>query len=267
MKFNNEEQVYEHFLPGYFHEQNDETRDEMWWSAPRTVIVPLLTALQLFKGEGDDCITMDEVSRQYNCSWIQWPDLLSMDIPHWEVNSYLHQNPYDKYAEELDNRNIEPKFIENVPEGYSSQFHHEEIKLFYQGDLHNGEITSAINYVDREATLLISQWAKSFPKNKQRKVNMSWHEHYQTRNEYVMRELELLGPMSIIINHSELCHFLPKVTFILANNMSLRSVSPKHFLRDIKSIENESLLDTLDELVISITQEHKKWYKSEGFLA
>ncbi|KHT63545.1 hypothetical protein RJ45_11370 [Photobacterium gaetbulicola] len=259
MVFPNEEAVYEHFLPGYFNEQNDSVRNDLWWNASDEVIASLLTYLQQFRGTGDDCISVLDLCREGG-NFTAWPDLLSYDIAYWELNSYLEEQSYDKHAEKLEKKTRIPKAIAQIPAGYTSEYCDTEIQLIYKGKLYNGSISSALHYIEQQATKQISEWAAHFPSD-QRTINLAWLDSTQARHDFLKEQLEALGPITFVLEHQTQGQ-LPEVRFILANNQTMRSIRPEHFVQDVKSMQRETPA-VLDSLVAVVVKVHHRQYENK----
>ncbi|QIA65388.1 hypothetical protein GT360_17770 [Vibrio astriarenae] len=254
MTFTNEEAVYEHFLPGYFHEKNNDIRNEQWWNATDEVITALLTELQKFRGAGDDAISLLCLAREGG-EFIAWPDLLSHDIPQWRVQSHLAVEPWDEYALKLEEQTRNPRYISEIPKGYRSEYCETEVQLIYKDVLHNGLLSSGLHYIEKQATSLINEWAASRPHN-QRAINLAWHDNANERQTFLESELEAIGLMTCVIENQTKGQ-LPEVHFVLANHQTMRNVRPKHLVRDIESMQCETpaLLDTLVSVVVRVHKE------------
>ncbi|WP_413113276.1 hypothetical protein [Thaumasiovibrio sp. DFM-14] len=254
MTFINEEAVYEHFLPGYFHEKNNDIRNEQWWNATDEVITALLTELQKFRGAGDDTISLIDICRAGG-DFMAWPDLLSHDIPQWRLQSHLEVEPWDEYAMKLEQQTRNPRYINEIPKGYTSEYCETEIQLIYKGVLHNGMLSSGLHYIEKQATNQITEWAASRPIN-QKAINLAWLDGANERHAFVKSELESLGSMTCaLVNRTK--GQLPEVHFVLANHQTMRSVRPRHLVRDIESMQCEppALLDALIAVVVRVHQE------------
>jgi hypothetical protein len=252
-QFQTEQEVYEHYLPGYLGEDNDEIRNELWWGSSLETRNDLLTELQYFRGKGDDYISMGELSYEMD-TFSDWPDLLSYDVVHWEWQSYMENHSWDEKASQLNDKLKQPMVIDKVPDTYVCQYDKAEINFFHQGTLYLGLVSSAVNYVMSKATKQVSQWA-STQRNKQREINLSWLNRIDEYKVFLTKELNSLGRMSFVfeVNSNQ---ELPVVAIVFANNETIKNVRPAHFLSDLNSMPIQSN-DVLEQLVELVLIKHK----------